>query len=241
MIGELGGAGVVALFGAIAHGAYYRNSPVFGHAMGSLPGRTTHVAITFDDGPNPVATPRILDTLHDEGVTATFFLLGKYVDRWPALAQRIANEGHTVANHGWHHRKLHVRGPAYVRDDIERGTTAIVKATGVAPEFFRAPHGFRSPWVNRVAARFGQRVVGWSLGVWDSALPGSLVIAERSVSGARAGSILLLHDGDGYNPAGDRAQTAEALPHIIRGLRDRKLEPISLARALDAGAISRHR
>jgi peptidoglycan/xylan/chitin deacetylase (PgdA/CDA1 family) len=77
--------------------------------------------------------------------------------------------------------------------------------------------------VTPIAASLGQRTIGWSLGVWDSARPGAAEIARRALSGLQAGSILLLHDGDGYDAAGDRRQTAEALPVIIRGLRERGL------------------
>jgi peptidoglycan/xylan/chitin deacetylase (PgdA/CDA1 family) len=154
-------------------------------------------------------------------VRATFFLLGRHVDRWPDIARRVAAEGHTVANHGWHHRKLHRATPALVRRDLEMGTDSIERATGIRPHLFRAPHGFRAPWVTPIAASLGQRTVGWSLGVWDSDRPGADAIARRTIEGARAGSILLLHDGDGYDPLGDRMQTADAIPEIVRGLRER--------------------
>jgi peptidoglycan/xylan/chitin deacetylase (PgdA/CDA1 family) len=108
-----------------------------------------------------------------------------------------------------------------VRDDLTRGTQAIHRASGSAPRHFRAPHGFRSPWVTPIAASLGQRTVGWSLGVWDSARPGARAIAARALAGMRAGSILLLHDGDGYDPDGDRMQTTEPLSSIIDGLRGR--------------------
>jgi peptidoglycan-N-acetylglucosamine deacetylase len=135
--------------------------------------------------------------------------------------RRAALDGHQLGNHGFFHRKLHRRSPGYVRDDLTRGTEQIVRASGVRPRHFRAPHGFRSPWVTPIAASLGQRTVGWSLGVWDSARPGIEVIAARAIEGVHAGSILLLHDGDGYDPNGDRLQTAEALPIILDGLRRR--------------------
>ncbi len=213
MIGELG-VGAVVVGGAI-HGAFHRNSPLFGRTITSLPTTDRAVALTFDDGPNPDATPAILDALKDRGVRATFFVLGRHAERWPELVRRLAAEGHGIGNHGYYHRKLHFKSPAYVRTDLTLGTRAIDVASGVRPRFFRAPHGFRSPWVTSIAQSLGQRTVGWSFGVWDTARPGRDVIVERIVSGTKPGSILLLHDGDGYDPSGDRMQTAQAVPLII--------------------------
>jgi peptidoglycan/xylan/chitin deacetylase (PgdA/CDA1 family) len=208
------GAGVALLGGAV-HGAFHRNSPVFGRAITSLRGHGRAVALTFDDGPNPDATPLILDALKARGVRATFFILGRHAERWPELVQRVADEGHAIGNHGYYHRKLHFKSPRYVRDDLQLGTEMIVRASGVHPALFRAPHGFRSPWVTTIARSLGQRTVGWSLGVWDSDRPGVDVIADRTVLGARPGAILLLHDGDGYDIEGDRLQTAHAVPLIV--------------------------
>lgn len=213
------GVGAV-LIGGAAHGAFYRNSPIFGRPISRLPTDDRAVALTFDDGPNPDATPLVLDALASRGVKATFFVLGRHAERWPDLVRRVADEGHSIGNHGYHHRKLHFKSPSYVREDLELGTQSIERASRVRPSLFRAPHGFRSPWVTAIARSLGQRTVGWSLGVWDSDRPGVQPIVERTVEGARPGSILLLHDGDGYDPTGDRVQTAQAVPLIV----DRLLE-----------------
>jgi peptidoglycan/xylan/chitin deacetylase (PgdA/CDA1 family) len=207
--------------GLAAHGTWHRNSWLFGRPLSRLPRADKIVSITFDDGPNPNATPFILDVLKRDGVHATFFVLGRHADRWPELVKRMADEGHQLGNHGYYHRKLHRRTPSYVRDDLTRGADAIERASGVRPRMFRAPHGFRSPWVTPIARSLGERTVGWTLGVWDSALPGADEIVRRTLAGMRAGSILLLHDGDGYDAGGDRMQTAAALPQIIDGLRAR--------------------
>ncbi|MGH7669283.1 MAG: polysaccharide deacetylase family protein, partial [Gemmatimonadaceae bacterium] len=140
----LGGTAAVA--GIAAHGAFYRNSFVFGRALGRLPTQQSVVALTFDDGPNPDATPRILDALGDAGIRATFFILGRHAERWPGLVRRVHDEGHALGNHGYFHRKLQFRSPHYVRADLARGSDAIAAACGVRPTLFRAPHGFRSPW-----------------------------------------------------------------------------------------------
>ena len=218
----------VAVAGLAAHGTWHRNSWIFGPVLNRLPGSDRVASITFDDGPNPVATPRILDVLEREDVKATFFILGRHADRWPEIVKRVADEGHQIGNHGYFHRKLHRRTPGYVRDDLERGVAAIERACGVQPQVFRAPHGFRNPWVTPIARSLGERTIGWSLGVWDSALPGADEIVKRTLDGMRPGSILLLHDGDGYNADGDRTQTAEALPGIIAGLRARGFRFVTL-------------
>ena len=216
----LGAALGASIAGAVVHGALYPNSPFFGRVITAVPARDAQLALTFDDGPNPVATPAILDALAQRDAKASFFILGRHAERWPELVRRVAAEGHAVCNHGYHHRKLHLRSPSYVRRDLELGTRAIVDACGVRPRFFRAPHGFRSPWVTSIARSLGQRTVGWTRGVWDSAKPGVGTIVDRVVNAARPGAILLLHDGDGYDPLGDRTQTAQAVPLLV----DRILE-----------------
>jgi peptidoglycan/xylan/chitin deacetylase (PgdA/CDA1 family) len=219
-------AGIAAAV-AIVHGAYYPNSFVFGRPITRVRGERS-VALTFDDGPNPEATPRILDALGARGIKATFFVLGRHADRWPELVRRVVDEGHQLGNHGWHHRKLHIRGPGYVRRDLTMGTQSIEAASGERPRLFRAPHGFRSPWVTPIAASLGQRTVGWSRGVWDSARPGVDAIVRRTVEGARPGSIMLLHDGDGYDMNGDRSQTAAAIPRIIDQLLERGFDFVTI-------------
>lgn len=218
----------LSMLGGAVHGAFHRNSFLFGSVLGHLPTRERKVALTFDDGPNPEATPRILDTLREYGVLATFFVLGRHAERWPAIVQRVAGEGHQIGNHGYFHRKLHFKSPFYVKRDLGLGKRAIERAAGRTPRFFRAPHGFRNPWVSAIAESLGERTIGWTLGVWDSDRPGVQAIVDRTVEGARPGSIILLHDGDGYNADGDRTQTAEALPGIIEGLVERGYEFVTL-------------
>ena len=218
----------LAVIGGAVHGAFHRNSPMFGSVLGELTGSRNRVSLTFDDGPNPEATPRILDALAAQNVKATFFILGAHAERWPDLVRRVAMEGHQIGNHGYFHRKLHFKSPSYVKRDMTLGKKAIERASGVTPRFFRAPHGFRSPWVNAIAHSLGERTIGWSLGVWDSDQPGVDAIVNRTLEGAKAGSIILLHDGDGYNANGDRMQTAQAVPAIISGLRERGFELVTL-------------
>src|SRR3982751_5823575 len=114
--------------GLAAHGTWHRNSWVFGRPLTRLADPSDAVSITFDDGPNPRATPLILDVLRREQVRATFFILGRHADRWPDLVRRMADEGHQLGNHGYWHRKLHRRLPAYVREGLVGGGSATYRA-----------------------------------------------------------------------------------------------------------------
>lgn len=215
----LAAAGAAAA-GTLAFGVYDPESRVFGDVIGrGRPDRRT-LYLTFDDGPNPGATATIVDTLERESVPATFFMVGDHVRRYPDLARRVAQAGQEIGNHTQTHVKLHVRGPARIRAELEAAHDIIGAATGVAPRVFRAPHGYRNPFVAGAAARLGYRVIAWTFGVWDSARPGAAEIERRVREKRRPGAIILLHDGDGYDPTGDRRQTAAALPGIIRDARD---------------------
>jgi len=224
----LAGAGGAAL-GALATGVYYPNSRLFGRAIGWGSRGGGGLYLTFDDGPNPVATEAILDTLAAEQVPAAFFMVGEHVRRFPATARRVAQAGHEIGNHTQHHVKLHTLGPARIRSELERAHGTIAETTGRSPRAFRAPHGYRNPFVASAVRRLGYTVFGWSFGVWDSDRPPSEEIRRRVRAKLAPGAIVLLHDGDGYDPAGDRRPTAEALPGIIRDARDAGWEFRSLA------------
>ncbi len=203
----------------MAWGAYNPRSRLFGPVISRGPRHPT-VFLTFDDGPNPQATAAVLDVLERERVPAVFFMVGGFVERLPAVARQVASAGHVIGNHTWSHRKLHFQPPRRIRDELARTSEIIGIATGQRPRLFRAPHGYRNPWVGQAAARLGLHTVGWSFGVWDSARPGAAVIRERVRRHLAPGAIILLHDGDGYDLQGDRLQTAQALPGIIADARD---------------------
>src|SRR4030088_1902798 len=118
----------VSVLGGAVHGAFHRNSPIFGRALGKIESDRKVVALTFDDGPNPDATPLILDTLAEKGVRATIFILGSHAERWPELVRRISHEGHQIGNHGYFHRNVIFKSPFYVSRDIRLGLRAIRRA-----------------------------------------------------------------------------------------------------------------
>jgi peptidoglycan-N-acetylglucosamine deacetylase len=209
-----------AAAGISAYGTFSPNAGVFGRAIGRGSASEMLLYLTFDDGPNPRGTEEILDVLEREGVPATFFQVGRHVALYPRIARRVAESGHEIGNHTLQHAKLHARGPRFIRRELLGAHEAILAATGFAPRSFRAPHGLRNPFVNPVAYRLRYDVFGWTFGVWDSDRPGAEEIRRRVRARLCPGAIILLHDGDGYDPAGDRSQTAGALTGIIRDARD---------------------
>ncbi len=215
----IGAAAALGALGAGAIGAFHPNAWLFGSVIGrgSRTGRDLY--LTFDDGPNPEATARILDVLAEERVPAAFFMVGEHIRRFPDLARRVGAGGHEVGNHTDSHVKLHRRGPDRIRTELSTAHRTIVDQVGIAPRVFRAPHGYRNPFVGVQTRRLGYQTIGWTFGVWDSDRPGADQIRARTRKHLRAGAIILLHDGDGYDPHGDRRQTAEALPGIIQDAR----------------------
>lgn len=219
-------AGAAALAGVAA---FMPRNPAFGRAVWRGSPGDARAAITFDDGPGP-STPDVLDVLAAERVRATFFVLGRQVDRHPDVVRRMVAEGHQVANHGYDHGILIFRGPRHVRDQLARTERAVQRAVGsdATSRLFRAPHGFRGPATAIGSARAGYRMAAWTTGVFDSAEPGAAVIARRASRALRPGTILLLHDADGWAPGRPRQQTADALAEICRSARERDIALVTL-------------
>lgn len=209
---------------ALGAAAFMPRSPALGRTLARGPRDAPRIALTFDDGPGP-STAQMLDALAREDARATFFVLGRQVERHPELVRRMAEEGHQVASHGYDHGILIFRGPAHVADQLVRTEEAVARAAGdgVMTRLFRAPHGFRGPATAIGARRAGYRVAAWTRGVFDTAEPGAAAIARRAARALEPGTILLLHDADGWAPERPRQQTADALPEICRAARERGL------------------
>ncbi len=179
-------------------------------------GPAGHVALTFDDGPDPRCTPRFLALLDSRGVRATFFMLGPMVAAAPGLAAEVAAAGHEVGVHGWDHRYAVLRGPWALHDDLARARDAIAEATGTEPRLYRPPYGVLSSGALRAARKTGLRPVLWSN--WGrewvrGATPGSVYqTLARNLSG---GATVLLHDSDCTSPAGSADAALGALPSLL--------------------------
>jgi peptidoglycan-N-acetylglucosamine deacetylase len=181
--------------------------------------RTKRIALTFDDGPSPDFTPQVLETLERYNVKATFFLLGRNVERFPELARRIVGNGHAIGNHSYSHANLTRLRPEHVRQEISRAETVISSATGVRPTLFRAPFGKLNRTVVKEAGAAACAVIQWSLSPRDWAMPADRRLVRRVVSRARNGTIVLLHDAGSHAAVENRANTVAALPSIIEVLR----------------------
>jgi peptidoglycan/xylan/chitin deacetylase (PgdA/CDA1 family) len=186
-------------------------------------------ALTFDDGPHPQGTPRMLAELQRRGTTAAFFLAGEQVERRPALAAEVAAAGHEVGVHCHRHRNLMRLAPRQVRDDLARAADAIAAATGREPRLYRPPYGILT-----AAALAAARAHAWRTVLWTSdgrdwrtrETPES--IAARVLRRLDGGGVVLLHDADWYSAAGSWERTAAAVAPILDGADARGLRPIGL-------------
>jgi len=188
-------------------------------------GDLDHVALTFDDGPDPESTPSFLQVLAERDIRATFFMLGSMVEKAPGLAAEIAAAGHEVGVHGFDHRYLTLRGPQATRSDLARATDLISDVTGKRPTLFRPPYGVLSGMALLTARELGLTPVLW--GSWGrewapGASPQSVL--QTLVSGLDGGVTVLLHDSGCTSPAGAWQTGLAAVPPLLdecerRGLR----------------------
>jgi peptidoglycan/xylan/chitin deacetylase (PgdA/CDA1 family) len=190
------------------------------------------VALTFDDGPDTKWTPQILNALATKGVKATFFVLGREVEKNPQVAARIVREGHVIANHGYTHVSLTQLSPAQMSAQLTRANSAIAAATGVQPRLLRPVGGAYNQTVLNVASQHGFSVILWSVDPQDWRGINAATIINRVVSNTGPGSIILLHSGEGPNLTG----TVQAVPQIIDQLRARGLQFVTVAELLNLPA-----
>lgn len=155
------------------------------------------VALTFDDGPDPRSTPALLDLLRAENVPATFFCIGRNVAAHPEIVARIAQEGHLLANHTYHHSNLtNCFGESRLKEEMAHTQSALFDAAGVTPVYFRPPMGLSNPRVFHAAADVGLKVIGWTARGIDTQIRDSNRIVRRILRGVRPGGVILLHDGN---------------------------------------------
>jgi peptidoglycan/xylan/chitin deacetylase (PgdA/CDA1 family) len=170
-----------------------------------------YIAMTFDDGPSPETTPRLLDILKQRNIKATFFMIGQNAERNPAIVKRILSEGHEIGNHSWTHPQLSKLSDDRVTEEINKTQNAIKDASGYTPVLMRPPYGAitarQKDWIEK---QFGLSVIIWSVDPFDWKRPGSSVIEQRILAGARPGAIVLSHD--------IHKQTVDAMPATLDAL-----------------------
>jgi peptidoglycan/xylan/chitin deacetylase (PgdA/CDA1 family) len=228
-------AALAAYVALILCGVFVLRWQLFVDAVVRGPQGAQGVALTFDDGPDPVSTPRILDVLAKHGAKATFFVVGRKVDEHPEVVRAILAQGHAVGLHSYAHDRLFaLRGERRVREDLARGIAALEKVTGERPLLFRPPIGHTNPILARVADSLDLTVVGWSVGARDGLASAKMDdVVARVRAGLRDGAIVLMHDAA---ERGEREPVAvSALPLVLDAIAAMGLDVVPLAPWVEDG------
>jgi peptidoglycan-N-acetylglucosamine deacetylase len=218
-LGVAGAAGLAA--GGFAYASLWPSSRIFGTAI-TAPRRPGEIALTFDDGPNPEWTPKLLDILAKHDVKATFFMLGKFAEAQPELVRRVAAEGHLVGDHSWSHPKLSQCSAKLIEEELKRTKDTLEQIVGAPVRFFRPPFGARRPAVFRIARQLGLEPVLWNAMTNDWSEPLAEKIAatlcEKVDALARRGCAanIVLHDGNHRETVGKRGPSVAAAEKIVK-------------------------
>lgn len=219
-------ASALALAALAATGLYATvvpGSQLFGPVL-VAPAMPDQVALTFDDGPNPSATPHLLEVLARHNVSATFFLIGRWALREPSLTRQIAAAGHRIGNHTMSHPWLPRCSIGKIHDQLAGCNHILEDILGSPVQLFRPPHGARTPAVIRTAHALGLTTVQWNLIVGDwQPLPASTLLGrlESGLSRNRRrnrGTCLVLHDGGQHDPSAPRSPTVQAVDRLLSRL-----------------------
>jgi len=211
----------------LSAGVFFVRGRLLGPNLHRLPDAAAahgHVCLTFDDGPHPDMTPRVLEVLERYQAKASFFCVGEKARAHPEIVKEIARRGHSVENHTYRHSPAFaLYGVSLLRREVESAQAIVASLTGRAPQFFRAPVGFRSPLLAPVLEHMGLRYVSWTRRGLDTVGGDPQRVLARLTSGLAAGDVLLLHD----NEPGALA----ILPALLEQLAARGLKSVSLPAA----------
>jgi peptidoglycan/xylan/chitin deacetylase (PgdA/CDA1 family) len=198
------------------------------------------ISLTFDDGPDPEVTPRVLDLLDRHQAKASFFCVGELAAAYPAIVRDIVRRGHGVENHSHRHsRAFAFYGLSGISRDVRSAQTTLTAFAGRAPRFFRAPMGLRSPLLDPVLAKCGLHYVSWTRRGFDAIHRDPAKVLRRLADGLAAGDILLLHDGaTSIRNAGDNSVVLAVLPELLERIRAKGLKSVTLSAALDNAAAA---
>ncbi len=209
------------------------NLPASGASSGITFSRVSvsqpYIAITFDDGPHPKNTPRLLDMLRERNIKATFYVIGRNVDLYPNVLRRTVSEGHEIGNHTYTHPILSKLGDSTVREELTKCRDAVARAAGVQPRTMRPPYGAllqrQREWIH---AELRYPTIMWSVDPLDWKRPGPSVVTSRILSGTTPGAIVLAHDL--------HAATVDAMPATLDGLLNKGYKFVTVSQLLAMGA-----
>lgn len=200
-----------------------------------------HVVLTFDDGPSPIWTPKILDELKNENIKATFFMIGHHVQKYPDIAKRVADEGHTIGNHGYAHSVMLYYKPAEIEEEIKYTEYVIKEITGVTTKYFRPPKAWLRRTIKEKVKSMGYETVLWSLNSKDWVSFNHKTITRYISKHIKNGDILLFHDSGNVTSieGGSRLQTVKTISLLARTLREKGFEFISIEELINGQQLVR--
>jgi len=217
-------------------GVFLPRGRLFGPNLTRLPEPAVsrrEVALTFDDGPDPDVTPRILDLLDTHAAKASFFCVGARAEGSPELVGEIIRRGHEVLNHSFGHaHSFPARGLVAMRRDIGRAQAVLTRLTGRTPALFRAPMGFRSPFMEPAIAAHGLHFVSWTRRGFDTRERDAEKVLARLTRGLAAGDILLLHDRGSAVARSGQPIVLEVLPGLLERITASGLHATTLSQGL---------
>jgi peptidoglycan/xylan/chitin deacetylase (PgdA/CDA1 family) len=191
------------------------------------------IALTIDDGPDPIVTPQVLDMLDRYGAQATFFCIGEKAALHPDLCREIVRRGHAVENHSQHHRHhFSLMGRSGITRELQTAQDTLTTITGQRPLFFRAPAGLRNPFLDPVLARLGLQLASWSARGFDTRVGDGERVKKKLLHGLRAGAILLLHDGNAARTLDGIPVILEIIPTVLASATAANLRFVTLRHAL---------
>lgn len=191
------------------------------------------IALTIDDGPDPLVTPQTLDILDRYQARATFFCVGDKAADHPELCREIVLRGHAVENHSQRHSHgFALFGSGAFRRELETAQHTLTRITGQRPLFFRAPAGMRNPLLDRVLAHLDLRLASWSVRAYDTRTRDAQRVAARLVNGLKPGAIVLLHDGNAARTEAGVPVILAVLPDLLSAAAAAELRPVTLRQAL---------
>ncbi len=191
------------------------------------------VALTIDDGPDPVVTPAVLDLLERHGAKATFFCVGRQAALHPEICRDIVRRGHRIENHSQQHRhNFSLLGPRGFRRELEAAQATLTAITGDRPRFFRAPAGLRNPFLDPALQHTGLLLASWTRRAYDTRVGDADTVLRKLCSALRAGDILLLHDRHGALTRNGVPVILEVLPPLLQAITQAGLRPVTLRDAL---------